>query len=172
MTFKGFVGILLAVVFIGSTTARLVMDRDDEDSPEMSSPSRQVPEGGTGFLPGLPSGRQTPQEQPPEEEEDGLQKALPVVSEASFFGFLGFALGYASRKVLKIGLIVVGFFFIFVQGMAYLGIIQVDWQRALDLVNDAVLNIKGNQTVGEFVKNRIPAAGALVAGYFLGFRKG
>jgi uncharacterized membrane protein (Fun14 family) len=171
MTFKGFVGILLAVVFIGSTTARLVMDRDDEDSPEMSSPSRQAPEGGTGFLPGLPSGRQPPQEQPPE-EEDGLQKALPVVSEASFFGFLGFALGYASRKVLKIGLIVVGFFFIFVQGMAYLGILEVDWQRALDLVNDAVLNIKGNQTVGEFVKNRIPAAGALVAGYFLGFRKG
>ena len=48
----------------------------------------------------------------------------------------------------------------------------MDWSRAVSLVNDFVLNLKENETIGQVLKDRIPTAGALVGGYFLGFRKG
>jgi uncharacterized membrane protein (Fun14 family) len=53
-----------------------------------------------------------------------------------------------------------------------LEVVSVDWSRALDLFNDFVLNLKENQGLGEIIQDRIPTAGALLAGYWLGFRKG
>jgi uncharacterized membrane protein (Fun14 family) len=122
----------------------------------------------------VPGEPKTPEATPAEEkpEEHPVGEAFPVVTEASFFALIGFALGYATQKMLKLGLILLAFFFLAIQGLSYAGVLQVDWGRALELVNDLVMNLKGNQTFEEIVKEGIPSAGALVAGYLLGFRKG
>jgi len=103
---------------------------------------------------------------------DGVADALPIVTEASFFGLIGFALGYASRKAVKLGLLAVAALFITLQTLVYLDVIAVDWSRAVSLVNDLVLNLREDQTIAEVAKAKIPTAGALVGGYFVGFRRG
>lgn len=174
MSGKAWIGIVLAVVFAGSVTARAVMGDEPEPAAAATGDTASgTSPGGSSFLPGI-GGQppQPPKESEPEKEPGAVESAMPLVSEASFFGMIGFALGYFARKVVKLGLILLAIFFIGIQGLSYSGVISVDWARALELFNDFVLNLKENQTVGEVLKDRIPTAGALVAGYWLGFRKG
>lgn len=160
MSFKAVTFTVLLVTAAGSITARALM----EDEPvSAASPPGAV---STGLV---PDADRTP---PSDGEDDGLAIALPYVTEASFFAIIGFALGYASKKVLKIGLIVLALLFVAVQVLSWQGILTIDWQRAVDVVNDLILDINENDTVGEVIKNRLPGAGGLVVGYALGFRKG
>lgn len=168
MTAKGWIGVILALLCVASVTARIVLDDGDEAAAPVGSGGAESSGGRTSFL---PDGTPKPSTTPPE-EKDGVEGALPMISEASFFALIGFALGYFARKVVKLGLILLAVFFIGVQGLSYLGVIDVNWDRALEVLNDFVLNLKENETIGEILKDRIPTAGALVAGYWLGFRKG
>lgn len=174
MSGKAWIGTVLAVIFAGSVTTRAVM----EDEPTAKTDAQQDAAGArsgaeTGILPGIGGQPPAPSTETTEQEEDGgLETAMPVVSEASFFAMIGFALGYFARKVVKLGLILLAIFFIGIQALSYSGVVTVDWARAVELFNDVVLNLKENQTLGEILKDRIPTAGALVAGYWLGFRKG
>ncbi|QDU68259.1 FUN14 domain-containing protein [Engelhardtia mirabilis] len=104
--------------------------------------------------------------------EGGLEGFLPFVTEGTFFALIGFALGYASRKVVKIGLVFVAIFFAGIQGLVYAGIADVDWSRAVELINDLVLNIQKDQTFTQILTAKLPTAGGLIAGYLLGFRRG
>lgn len=97
---------------------------------------------------------------------------MPYVTEGGFFALIGYALGYLSKKVLKLALILLALIFLAVQGMAYTEVLYIDWDRAQDLFNRFVLNIQENQSIGEIIKHKLPTAGGLVAGYALGFRKG
>ena len=186
------VGWLLVGTLTLSVGARLwLMDGSDTPEPAAAESSETadstIPDGlvPQEFLPGE---RRIPTEDEEdgfpifggdEEEEAELGKqssmvadSLPVVSEASFFGLIGFALGYTSRKVIKLCLIFIAVFFIGIQGLSYAGVLNVDWSRAVRLVNDVVLNLKENRTFLEVLKDRIPSAGALTAGYLLGFKRG
>jgi uncharacterized membrane protein (Fun14 family) len=105
--------------------------------------------------------------------EGGLEAALPVVTEASFFGLIGFALGYLSRKVFKVALIGIALFFLGLQGLVHFEVIEpVDWPLAIQKVNDFILNLKEKQTFTQWITGRVPTAGALTAGYLLGLKRG
>src|SRR5262245_16846786 len=54
-------------------------------------------------------------------EPTPVERALPYVTEGSLFGLIGFALGYASRKFVKLGLIVLALFFVGLQALAWTG---------------------------------------------------
>ena len=108
----------------------------------------------------------------PESEPTGLEKSIPYLTEGSFFALIGFALGYASRKVVKVGLILLALLFVGLQGLSYLEVIQIDWHRAIEVLNNLILNLNENATVTEVLKDRLPTVGALGAGYLLGFRRG
>lgn len=182
MTFKGFAFAAIVVVFVASVGARVFIG----DTPESSGSSavgsvlESSGQGGgpeNSFLPGLPSGGKDPVFTSDSDEGSGsdggkLADMLPYFTEGSFFAMIGFALGYASRKIVKLLLIVVAGFFLLVQGLSYADVVSVDWQKMIDLVNGWVLNLKENDTIGEVLKDKIPTAGALTAGYVLGFRKG
>jgi len=131
-----------------------------------------TPAGGptTTFVPGLPTGGGAPAEE--EGASEAIEDALPYFTEASFFALIGFALGYASKKVLKLGLILLAVFFVGVQSLSYADVVSVDWGRAIELVNDFVLNLKENQSVTQVLKDRLPTVGGLGLGYWLGFRRG
>lgn len=133
-----------------------------------------LPPSGSGSLP-TPEGSSTGPAGAAAAAEDGgggLEALLPYFTEGTFFALIGFALGYASKKVVKVGLIFVAIFFAALQGMVYAGVADVDWGAAIELLNDLILNIQEGQTFSEILKAKIPTAGGLTAGYLLGFRRG
>ena len=177
MSIKGIVFTTLAVVFVGSVIARAVVTGDAPSSLDSGSITSVMESTGdadsNSFLPGITVGdEETGSSAPEATETSPLADALPFLTEGSFFAMIGFALGYASRKVVKLLLILLAGFFLLVQGLSYADVVQVDWQKLIDLLNGWILNLKENDTIGEVLKDRIPTAGALTAGYFLGFRKG
>ena len=93
-------------------------------------------------------------------------------SEASFFGLIGFAVGYAGRKFVKLAMILLAVFFVLLQVMIYSDVATVDWGRVIDLVNTLILNLKENQTLSAILLDKVPTTGAFVGGVVLGFRKG
>ncbi|MFG0318617.1 MAG: FUN14 domain-containing protein [Planctomycetota bacterium JB042] len=182
MTFKGFVFTALAVVFVASVGLRVFVGDDASSSGATKVTDALKTSGSAGdgpgesFLPGLGGGNgaSLPSTGSDDAGDGGgkLADALPYLTEGSFFAIIGFALGYASRKVVKLLLILLAGFFLLIQGLSDADVVQVDWPKAIDLVNDWILNLKENDTIGEVLKDKLPTAGALTAGYLLGFRKG
>ncbi len=162
------------MVLVGSVAARIWLGGDEPPTPPTDAAAQETPSGlqPQGFVPTEPGDSQEPPAASTREVSEETAEALPVVSEASFFGLIGFALGYASRKVVKIGLVLLAVAFAGLQGLVYLGVVQIDWGRALEVVNNFVLNIHEGQSTMEILQARIPSAGALALGYVLGFRKG
>lgn len=122
------------------------------------------PDGAAGFLASQGGGAA--------EEPTTLEKYLPYLSEGAFFAILGFALGYTSRKVVKVGLILLALCFLAIQALVWTGHAEVDWGGVLAKVNDIVFNLKEGETVSQFLTRRVPSGGSLLAGYVLGFRRG
>lgn len=161
----------IGAIFVLSIVCRVAFSADGSTS---TSPSGgALPAGAQSFV----SGEATPSFLPsesaePEAQPGALEAALPVLTEASFFAMVGFALGYASRKVVKLAMIVLAAFFVMLQLLTYGGVTTIDWGRFVEILNDWVLNLKENQTITEVLTDRVPTAGSLLAGYFLGFRRG
>ena len=61
------------------------------------------------------------------EMDSMIQAAGPFVGQFALGGVLGFAAGFAIKKVGKIVVIIVGLAFILLQVLAYYGIIEIDW---------------------------------------------
>jgi uncharacterized membrane protein (Fun14 family) len=163
--------VAIALVLVLSVAARAFGSspggQGDPSAPAGVEGSKVGPQG---FLPGQP-GAGTPGTGEAAEPE-GLAKALPYLTEGSFFALIGFALGYASRKFVKIGLIFLAIFFVGLQVLAYGEVVEIDWGRGIELVNRLVLNIQEGEPIQKILLDKLPTAGGLVAGYLLGFRKG
>jgi uncharacterized membrane protein (Fun14 family) len=150
---------LFALLLLGSAGLRLYYHQKSGIS------AGDLPAGATGLT---GSGASAQSAEPP----SGLERALPYVTESSFFGLIGFALGYASRKFIKVGLILIALFFIGLQALVWTGAVAVDWHSLVGKLNALIFNLKQDQTVTQFLTQRIPSAGGLVAGYLLGFQHG
>lgn len=160
-------GTILSVMVV-SMGARAWVASDSASSKSSSELSSGLTsQGGAQTLPeifGIPGTA--------EPEPTALETALPYLSEGSFFALIGFALGYASKKIVKLMLIFLAIFFLGIQAMSFGGILTVDWSKAVDMLNKLVLNLQENETITEVLKDKVPTAGAMFAGYWLGFRKG
>lgn len=150
-----------------SVAARALIGADE--------PSADPAGGGDAVVPhGLVEGGATPGagSSAAAEPDGALEDLLPLLTEGTFFALIGFALGYASRKVVKLGLIFVAIFFAGLQALVYAGVADVDWSAGIELINGLILNVKQDQTFSEILKAKIPTAGGLFAGFLLGFRRG
>lgn len=107
-----------------------------------------------------------------EAEPSPLARWLPYVTEGSFFGLIGFALGYASRKLVKVGLVLLALFFVVLQALVWTGTVSVDWGGLVGKLNAWVFNLTESETASEFLRRRVPSAGGMLAGYLIGFRRG
>lgn len=166
--FKKGVLALLVIVLLGSIAAR-AFTSSGGPAPTAGGDSELA----TGFLPTEPGGQSDGSASAAAEPEpEGLEAWLPYLTEGSFFALIGFALGYASRKMAKVGLIVLALFFAGLQALTYTGSVTVDWGGVVESINRLIFNLKENQSVTEFLTSRIPSAGSLVAGYVLGLRRG
>lgn len=122
-----------------------------------------VPVGAHGLVEGKDG--QAPEATP-------LERSLPYVTEGSFFGLIGFALGYASRKFVKLGLILLALFFLGLQALVWTGTVSVDWSGMIGKLNALIFNLQENETMTQFLTRRIPSAGGMLAGYLIGFQRG
>ena len=89
-----------------------------------------------------------------------------------FSGAAGFATGFASTKLGKLGIVVIGSGFMIVQGLSYLEYTVVNWNKAEHDFN-YVLNKYGadySDKLSDIVMNNIPSAAAFSTGMLLGFR--
>lgn len=105
------------------------------------------------------------------EPESALERSLPYVTEGSFFGLIGFALGYASRKFVKVVLVVVALFFLGLQALVWTGTVSVDWSGIVGKLNALVFNLRANESMAAFLGRRVPAVGGMLAGYLIGFQR-
>lgn len=171
--FKKLVLGAIGLIFVSSIICRVAWGSSNTERSQAvaSSAQSQLPEGAMGFVEGG-APRVDGEVLPGEEETGALEDLLPIFTEASFFAMIGFALGYASRKVVKIGMILLAVFFALLQVLTYAEVTTIDWGRLVEILNDWILNLKENQSITDVLTDRVPTAGSLIAGYVLGFRKG
>jgi uncharacterized membrane protein (Fun14 family) len=148
--------VVLALALAGSIALRMAVG------------SPQSPDGSPGTAHGLTAA----QAGEPAAEPSPIETALPYVTEASLFGLIGFALGYSTRKLFKLTLLLIAVAFVGVQALVHLGWVEIDWSGVAGKLNAWVLNLKESESVTGFLTDRIPSAGALIAGWVVGFRRG
>ena len=89
------------------------------------------------------------------------------------FALIGFALGYTTRKLFKIGLVLLALGFVALQALVHFGAVEVDWSAAVAKLNELVLNVREQGgSIRELLSDRVPAVGGMATGYFLGLRRG
>ena len=154
---RTFLGLLLAalVVSVGWRAYAISSRSSSDATPGMHAASFVGTEGAQG-----------------EPAPEGFERLLPYITEGSFFGIIGFALGYASRKFMKVGLIAIAILFIGVQLLVSSGYVAVDWLGVRSEVNQLIFNIKENETITSFLTHKVPSVGALFLGCVLGFKRG
>jgi uncharacterized membrane protein (Fun14 family) len=115
------------------------------------------------------------QNQTPQLGSQLLDAAAPYLGQISFGGLVGFATGYAMKKIGKIALFVVGTVIILLQVLAYMGVIEINWLRIQQFAEPAlqrpVLENTLNSIVG-VLTNNLPFAGAFIPGFLLGLKFG
>lgn len=158
---KGLLGIF-SVLLLGSVAVRAAT------APDRTAESAGGPSGASSLTIMAPG----TVDSPPADGVQGLEQYLPYVTEASFFGLIGFALGYTTRKIFKILLILIAVAFVGTQVGVQAGWFEVDWDGVLAKLNDWVFNLKANATVTDFLTDRVPSAAALLVGWLVGFKRG
>lgn len=148
---------LLLVGLFGSIGARAWL------RPEPGPPSTGVP-GNSLVDPGAAPAR--------EEPRTPIERSLPYVTESSFFGLIGFALGYTTRKFVKLGLILVALFFVGLQALVWTGKVTVDWSGLVASLDEWIFNLRQDESMTAFLTRRIPSGGGMLLGYVIGFRRG
>jgi len=99
-------------------------------------------------------------------------------------GFLGFLMGYAIKKVLKIILIVAGLLVGTVYYLQYSGLVALNWAKVQETVGGLMSNFNnlnfntpfipglGDQIFNALSHSGIPLTGGFAAGFAFGFSKG
>ncbi len=154
--------VLLVLILVASVAGRALLAKDGTGVPGAGAGP------GLGFSPSASPGSSASGQAPGFDFQD----LLPFATEGSFFALIGFALGYTTRKVFKVLLIVIALAFVIVQALAYAEVIQVDWALIENRFNEFVLNLQRQQTVSKVLSYRLPSLGALGLGWVIGLRRG
>ncbi|WP_019585412.1 FUN14 domain-containing protein [Deinococcus apachensis] len=100
---------------------------------------------------------------------DALRPLLPDLSVGAV---LGFATGFALKKIGRVALLGLGLLFITVQVLAYFDLVTVNWPRVQALADPLLRQggEVGGVWVGRVLTANLPFAGAFTAGLLVGLR--
>lgn len=99
-------------------------------------------------------------------------------------GFLGFLMGYAIKKILKIIIVVAGLLVGIMYYLQYNGLLALDWAKVEATLGNAMANFNGfslntpflpgisDQILDAISNSGIPLTGGFAAGFAFGFSKG
>lgn len=107
----------------------------------------------------------------PAEPASGSSSA-PLAFRMGFSFFMGFAVAFALRSVVKVAITVIGFAFLAAFGLHYSGLIDVSWDAVagqFDSMQDWLLGQV--ESVRAFAKGVLPSATATTVGLFAGWRR-
>ncbi|MGD2142116.1 MAG: FUN14 domain-containing protein [Candidatus Bathyarchaeota archaeon] len=96
----------------------------------------------------------------------------PLVGEIGIGGVGGFLAGFAVKKAAKVLAIVIGFFFLGIQYLAYKDILKIDYGALADFANELFGQASGAQTwLTDFIVHA-PFGAAFIGGFYLGLQRG
>jgi len=96
-----------------------------------------------------------------------------ILLQAGGGAILGFAAGYAVKKMVKIAVLALGILTVGLLALSYYGVISVNWDKLALLVERAVHGAQATAySLQSFALASLPFAGAFTAGFLLGFLKG
>jgi len=165
----------LFVLIGASVTGRVFLAKERERGAAEQQAAKERssnPLTADGILPQTtpPGGEEAPKEQA---EPGTAETILPFLTEGGIAMLLGLALGIATRSVFRIALILIAVVFIAVQFLAYKGYIgDVDWGGIASGLKNVVLNLPETTGLSQMLQYKLPSAGSLVLGYYLGLKKG
>ncbi|MBU0550747.1 hypothetical protein KJ940_04530 [Myxococcota bacterium] len=174
-----------AVMVDGAKLARPVADTPGggavakvEAPPSEISPPKSAPEAAER-LKAVASSQPTPKDLPtpdapwPTDTQGIVRRALPYITEGGIAGLFGVALGVTTKSFARLLLGAIALCFIVIQFLAYKEILTVDWGKFLVWAQSFVFNLSDKDLgMGAILQHKLPAAGALGAGYLLGLKKG
>ena len=91
-----------------------------------------------------------------------------------FGGIVGFSLGFATKKLGKVLLVVGGVLIAVLQILAWLDLVVVDWNAVQRSATDVWHTPQGSlaERAWAILSSNLPFGGGFVAGFSLGFRMG
>ena len=103
----------------------------------------------------------------------GLDYFGPLVAQLGFGGAVGFAIGYALKKILKIIIVFIGLYFISLLYLSHAGFIEINYDRIASAFEDfASRLLHGGVTIPSFMTANIPFLGSFVVGLGIGLKVG
>ena len=104
-------------------------------------------------------------------EELGLNLFGPLAAQLGFGGMVGFAIGYAVKKILKIILVFIGLYFISLLYFSHVGFIEINYDRIASAFESfASKLLHGGITIPSFMTANIPFIGSFIVGFGLGLK--
>jgi uncharacterized membrane protein (Fun14 family) len=96
----------------------------------------------------------------------------PAIFALGFSFVAGFAIAFAIRSFIKITVIAVGLFLLFLFGLEYAGLVAVNW-GAVSQHYDSFSGWLAAETSSfqDFITGRLPSAASAIAGLGLGFTR-
>ena len=96
----------------------------------------------------------------------------PIVYQIGAGGILGFIVGYAVKKLLKVLAVIAGLFAIALIYLGYTGIINVDYDKLTVAIEGIIGNLGGaSEWIAPIVAS-LPFAGTFMVGAVIGLKKG
>ena len=97
---------------------------------------------------------------------------LPIAGEVGMGGVGGFVIGYALKKLVKLAVILLGLCFLFLEYLAYRGVIMInygalqDWASKIAAPTGALSGF-----LTQFLAH-LPFGASFVLGFYVGLKKG
>jgi uncharacterized membrane protein (Fun14 family) len=90
---------------------------------------------------------------------------------------IGILIGYAIKKVLRIGLVILGTFFAALTYLQFQGVLNVNWDQVETISTGTMNNLVNSEITGDpsssLLSNLgLPLTGSMAMGFAVGFMKG
>jgi uncharacterized membrane protein (Fun14 family) len=101
--------------------------------------------------------------------------AGPILQQLGFGGIMGFCAGYASKKVAKAMVVLIGILFICIQLLVYVKFVDVHWDKAAGAFDHAAQSgmvQRGFESCMGVLVHNLPFGASFVGGFWLGMKRG
>lgn len=123
--------------------------------------------GLTNAVPDMPEPASTPVD-----DSIGSRDVSKMAVKGGFGLFMGFAIGFAIRAFLRLAAVIVGFYFLTLTVLAYLGWIEIHWHVIEGQANGLIGNLGAQfESFKAFLTGSIPSSGAAATGLAIGLKK-
>jgi len=104
---------------------------------------------------------------------DGVSSILtPLIAQLGLGGVGGLLVGYAFKKLLKIIAVILGIFIFGLFFLAYVGMININYDKFLEALGMLVGLASVIQQIILAIAASLPFAASFTLGFFLGFKRG